>query len=131
MVIMKGLGYHGWRKKRKISVGLEHPKELEGDTIYAWLTKDEDLILLNVMSGEDFRFSPSLNKRTRNLSNLVKDVRSPTGYGVVPYEKILDKLAEENNAVVDYTPAILQGLEARDKLRYQEKAHEAACSSID
>lgn len=57
-----------------------------------------------------------------------------------PFKRLddLKDLAERNHAVINYSPALMEGLKARadyrelkEKIDFQEQAYQEACSNID
>ena len=110
--------------KRKISVMLEKPEKLEGDTIYVQLCKDKQDVHAEVVSLKEFnhidysREAMSLIKGSMNVSNYVGDLN---GYYHIPFDTFLEMLQKENDASIDYKPAVLRGLEALAILESERK----------
>ncbi len=119
---------HPIQRKRKIFVGVIQPKELNGDIIYVTLTherKDVAYILSNAdaislieFKHLDYSKEAMPSVLTTHTTNLVADIN---GYFHIPYDTFLEMLKEENNAIIDYTPAIEDAMTLTQKVGQLEK----------
>jgi len=85
-------------EKRKISIGILRPEELELDTIYVNIKRDGGVISAVAVSDKDFKYKNETVKKADNIEGYSRRSGEP---GYSSYWDFIKRLEQENNAVSD------------------------------
>ena len=129
--MVEGPSRDGGLAKRVISVGFVTPKTLEGNTIYVNLEKHGNEIGATAVSTENFKYQdkqttqPPFLSSQKKISNM--DYTRKEGLPIChsSYVEFIHILARENEAIVIYRRALMEGIEAHNTLEeiQREAAH--------